>query len=356
MRTSCEVSFVARGSRLPVMTTASIGATPGPPSSSAARASFRPSVSATKKHTWKTCERLAANPCPSSGGLYATHSVAADERNLLLKPISRSCRQRVASDLAVLIDSLDRHSELVACAALGPDIARPGRIDFDLFPQAHDLRVHRAVVDLVVVQARAIQNLVATQDALRRVEQGHQEIELAVAQPQPPAVARPQAAGVQVELPAVEAVGADSPGPALAHPGPAAAQHRPDTGEQLTQTARFREVMVGADLEAHHAVGLLVARGEHDDRDVRFLAQPACDLYPVLATGQAQVEQDEIDRLARHDRGDVTAARERCDAKLVIGEVVSQHLPERRIVIDRDDVWLHCLLSRHGGTSFAVSG
>src|SRR5260221_11720332 len=65
------------------------------PSPSAARASIWPSVMATKKHTCKTCERLAANPCPSSGGLHAD-SVAADERNLLLKPISCSCRQRLA--------------------------------------------------------------------------------------------------------------------------------------------------------------------------------------------------------------------------------------------------------------------
>src|SRR5258706_3322911 len=65
------------------------------PSPSAARASIWPSVRATKKHPCKTCARLAANPCPSSGGLHA-HSVAPDERNLLLKPISCSCRQRLA--------------------------------------------------------------------------------------------------------------------------------------------------------------------------------------------------------------------------------------------------------------------
>src|SRR5258706_15202729 len=96
MRTSWEVCCAAGGRREPVMTSRSVCVSLESPSPSAARASIWPSVSATKKHTCKPCERLAANPCPSSGGLHAAHSVAADERNLLLKPISCSCRQRLA--------------------------------------------------------------------------------------------------------------------------------------------------------------------------------------------------------------------------------------------------------------------
>ena len=52
----------------------------------------------------------------------------------------------------------------------------------------------------------------------------------------------------------------------LARAGPA--QHRPHAGQQLAQRERLGHVVVGAQLEAAHAIDLLAARGEHDDRHV----------------------------------------------------------------------------------------
>ena len=50
----------------------------------------------------------------------------------------------------------------------------------DLAAQAPNLHVDRAVVDLVVVQAREPEDLVAREHALGRGEESSQEIELAV--------------------------------------------------------------------------------------------------------------------------------------------------------------------------------
>ena len=70
----------------------------------------------------------------------------------------------------------------------------------------------------------------------------------------------------------------------------AAAQHALHPREQLAQVERLADVVVGADLEADHAVDHLAGRRDHDDGDVVALAQPAREREPVLAR-QAHVEQ-----------------------------------------------------------------
>src|SRR5260221_10772823 len=176
----------------------------------------------------------------------------------------RGCRNSV--------NRLDGEAEHVACAALGPDIARLGRIGFDLAPQPADLHVDGAVEDLVVVQPRKVQQLVSGENTLRRCKQRHEQAELAVGERDLATVGRGETTRAQVELPAVEAVGANSLGPRLARLGPAAAQHGPDAREQLARAAGLGEVIVGGDLESDHAVGLVLAASEDDDRQARLLA------------------------------------------------------------------------------------
>src|SRR5688500_8819389 len=149
-----------------------------------------------------------------------------------------------------LIDSFDRYAEEIAGAALGADVARLGGVFLDLAAQAHDLHVDRAVVDLVVVQPRKVEQLVAREDALRRAEQHDEQAEFAVRERHLAAVAGREAPGVQVELPAVEAIGADALGPALALLGAAAAQHGADAREELARAEGLGEVVVGAELQA----------------------------------------------------------------------------------------------------------
>ena len=51
------------------------------------------------------------------------------------------------------------------------------------------------------------------------------------------------------------------------------AQDRPDARDQLARAERLGQVVVGAELEAEQLVELVVARGEHDDRDRRVAAR-----------------------------------------------------------------------------------
>src|SRR5581483_8162957 len=67
-----------------------------------------------------------------------------------------------------------------------------------------------------------------------------------------------------------------------------------DPRRELARRERLRDVVVGPEFEARDAVGLLVARGEHDDRDLRVRAQHAAHLEAVDA-GKADVEHDEPD-------------------------------------------------------------
>ena len=66
-----------------------------------------------------------------------------------------------------------------------------------------------------------------------------------------------------------------------------------DPGEQLARRERLGDVVVGADLEAEHAIGFLAARGHHDDRHVAAPAQLAAHL-DAIAAGQHQVEHDAV--------------------------------------------------------------
>ncbi|MFN7977625.1 MAG: hypothetical protein U0P30_05770 [Vicinamibacterales bacterium] len=91
----------------------------------------------------------------------------------------------------------------------------------------------------------------------------------------------------------------------------AATQRRPHARRQLTRAERLGDVVVGAGVEAGHAIALGRARREHDDRHGgggRTLAQDAAHLEAVEYR-QVQVEDHEIGRLfcRRLQRG-VTAA------------------------------------------------
>ena len=70
-------------------------------------------------------------------------------------------------------------------------------------------------------------------------------------------------------------------------------QHRFHSRHELSRAERLDHVVVGAHLQSDDAVGLLAARGEHDDRHVGVLAEYAADLEAV-EDGEHQVEHDEV--------------------------------------------------------------
>ena len=74
------------------------------------------------------------------------------------------------------------------------------------------------------------------------------------------------------------------------------AQDGPDAAPELADQERLRDVVVRAELEPEHLVELVVARGEHDDRDGALRADPLADLEPVDLR-EHDVEHDEVDLL-----------------------------------------------------------
>ena len=82
--------------------------------------------------------------------------------------------------------------------------------------------------------------------------------------------------------------------------------HGADARDQLPEPERLHDVVVGAELEQEHAIELVAARGEHDDRRVGGSAQCAADVGAV-DVGEPEVEQDEVGVV-----GGAAAPRRRC--------------------------------------------
>ena len=66
-----------------------------------------------------------------------------------------------------------------------------------------------------------------------------------------------------------------------------------DPGGQLAAAERLREVVVGADGEADHKVGLRIAGGEHQDGH-RAVALDASAHLEAVEAGEHQVQDDEV--------------------------------------------------------------
>src|SRR5262249_31156576 len=118
--------------------------------------------------------------------------------NLQARPSSRQRPRRIGSS-----DALDREGEDIADAALGLDDARRARIGLELAPQAQNLYVDTAV-EYVFVDAGRLQQVLAAQRALRRVEEGDQQGVFALGQGDRRALGIGEAAIAPIEEPAAK--------------------------------------------------------------------------------------------------------------------------------------------------------
>lgn len=144
------------------------------------------------------------------------------------------------------------------------------------------------------------------------------------------------------------------PGPRLSHHnprhhaghGPAprslmASRHRPYPGDQFSDAEWFRQVVVGAELQAQYAVGLLAARAEDDDGDVGGPADPAAHVYAVHV-GQAEVQQDDI---AVRPSQPVRAGGHVVDRQAEVPQPVGERFGDRLVVLDEQHSYAHGRLS-----------
>ncbi len=100
------------------------------------------------------------------------------------------------------------------------------------------------------------------------------------------------------------------------------------------------EVVVGAELEAHDAVGFLAAARQHDDGNLRIVPQAPGERHAVLAA-QLEVENHEVHHLLGEHHLHRAAVGDRRDFQLVLAEIVGNELPDHRIVVD-DQHMRHC--------------
>ena len=115
------------------------------------------------------------------------------------------------------------------------------------------------------------------------------------------------------------------------------AQHRLHPGQQFPQIDRLGDIVVGPDLQSDHPVDYLGRPGQHDDRDVRMLAQIARQGEAILA-GHPDVEDHRIDVLGVDDLAQGRARVGRRDGKAIALQIFRHGLANIRFVVTDNDV------------------
>ncbi len=127
--------------------------------------------------------------------------------------------------------------------------------------------------------------------------------------------------------------------PFLGPCGGAAAQHGLDARQQLARREGLGDVVIRAALEAGDLVGLLRARGQHDDRDVaRILVAPQLpgQLQPA-GVRQHPVEQDEVRPPVADARPRRLAVLGQCDLQAGAPQPESNEVANGLLVLDDQD-------------------
>ena len=96
-------------------------------------------------------------------------------------------------------------------------------------------------------------------------------------------------------------------------------------------------VVVGAELQADDAVGLLAHRGQHDDRDLALAAQPAGQVEPGLAR-QHQVEHDKLVVAVEPGPSGLLAVAHGGDPDALLFQEAGEQIANFAVVVDDEDV------------------
>jgi hypothetical protein len=116
-----------------------------------------------------------------------------------------------------------------------------------------------------------------------------------------------------------------------------APEHRLYPRHQLTDAEGFGQVVVGAELQAEHAVELGGLGRRHQDRHVaRPGAQALADLQAVQA-GQHQVEDHQVVGLRLSLRQASGAVEGEADLATQVGQVQADQLGDVAVVFDDED-------------------
>ncbi len=216
------------------------------------------------------------------------------------------------------------------------EVARRARIRLELAADVLDVGVDRALVRLEGDAVDLVQQLRAREDPPGLAGHGRQERELGGGQ-----LHRLVASGdaharhVQAQVPSPKEL-------ALSRTG-MPAQDRAHAGHQLARAERLRDVVVRAELEADDPVGLVVASGEHDDRQLTGTTDGARHVQPVESR-QPEIQHHEVRRLGPDPHQRLVAGAGRRDAEARIGQVVGDEPNDLRLVVHDQD-------GRHGSAN-----
>lgn len=115
------------------------------------------------------------------------------------------------------------------------------------------------------------------------------------------------------------------------------AQHGVDAGDELSRLERFDDIVVRAEAEPDHTIGLLAPRGQQDHGDavaVQSIRADATHHLEAVETREHQAQHDQVGT-AGADRSDGGRPIGRC-SRVVPGaaQVACNHLGDRRLVVD----------------------
>jgi hypothetical protein len=71
-------------------------------------------------------------------------------------------------------------------------------------------------------------------------------------------------------------------------------QQRPDSRQQFSERKRLADIIIGAEVQAHHSIPLLRASRKHEDGRVESLAAHPPAQVVSAQLGQHQVEDQEV--------------------------------------------------------------
>src|SRR5262249_31770069 len=228
---------------------------------------------------------------------------------------------------------------LVADAAHGEDELRRRIVALDVLPEPPHVDVHGARLDVRLASPHEVEELEPLVDAVRMADEELGELELAQREGGLHAVdedligveVEPQAAALErvVRWRYVLGIGA--------------AEHGADARDELARAERLRHVVVGADLEAEHAIDLGGLCGEHDhgQRAAGRGAETPADLEAVHSR-EHQVEDDEGGPVVRDAAEPVLAALGLDHVVAFLLEVETDELADVLLVLDHEDAALHC--------------
>ncbi len=114
------------------------------------------------------------------------------------------------------------------------------------------------------------------------------------------------------------------------------AQDRAHASDELTWTERLGHVVVGTQLEADHLVGLVIAGGEHDDRDPGVASEATRHLEPVEPR-KPEVQHDQVGALGPGAHQCLRAIASGGHRETRPLEVVADELHDLRLIVDDED-------------------